>query len=80
MDIEPDFSMRKVEEVVKVSKKKKKKFDDVGDIIKDGHNWMSDFDRKILGLGSGANAPVTKKNTVKNEDEIQFCLDPLEKE
>ena len=63
--------MRKVEDVVKVSKKKngKTKFEDYSEIIKDGSNWMSDYDKKILGLGG----PSTVKKScqvVKNEDDI----------
>ena len=64
-------NMRKVEDVVKVGKKKnvKTKLEDYSEIIKDGNNWMSEYDKKILGLG---NTNTVKKSypVVKNEDDI----------
>lgn len=64
--------MKKIEDVVRMNKRKKnnKKFDDISELVKDGNNWMSQYDKKILGFGG---APTVKKNTVvKNEQDILF--------
>lgn len=76
MDAEEDENMKKVEDVVKVSKKRKKintNIEEISDFLKDNH-WMSDYDRKILGLGG---TPIIKKSNsiFKNEDDIYFNLD-----
>ena len=72
--------MKKVDEVLKVGKKTKNKGSnpqEVSELMKDNH-WMSDYDRKILGLGG---TTVKKSSSVlKNEDDIDFSWNVIKRD
>lgn len=78
MDIEYDvnpndtFVFKKVEDVVRVrASKKKNQLRNGSEVAQDGLSWLSDIDRKMLGI-SGPSNPTIKKiqsaKTEKNED------------
>lgn len=78
------FVFKKIEDVVKVrGNKKKNQMKNISDVAADGISWLSDIDRKMLGIGgpsNNSNNPTVKKTqqikAERNEDDIDF--DPTE--
>lgn len=53
---------RKVEDVVKLKPKTKQSLKNTNDVVQDGLSWLSDMDKKMLGL-STTSGPTIKKTT-----------------